>query len=207
MSTRFTTVLGLTVILGLTSGTSDENEVVDFAAYGAGSVVNVKWVANAPHAEGTFYIERSRDGKTFTAIQTVQASAVSHGLAEFVETDRNPLPGWSYYRIAWNSQSKEERTHHVPVFFGLNRIKKTELIAPEALGSNQTSHYRADELLSVEHVLQLRSASSEEFTVKAKLTVEQQRLRLRSSDLPAGIYRIESSSADELLGLDVHVSP
>ena len=69
-----------------------------FTASKSGNQVSLKWVTAAEQNMDEYQVERSADGRYFSAIGTVAATNQSSSVYNF--TDKNPLPGTSYYRLA-----------------------------------------------------------------------------------------------------------
>lgn len=60
----------------------------------------LNWTASVnPGSEVDFYIERSGDGKNYFRIDSLPVNKGAR-LSQFTSTDKSPLPGYSYYRIA-----------------------------------------------------------------------------------------------------------
>lgn len=73
----------------------------DFKARINDKVVEVEWTASLDHAS-EFVVERSQNGKDFTAIGTINTASGTGGMKKsFAFTDVNPLPGKSFYRLKY----------------------------------------------------------------------------------------------------------
>ena len=70
-----------------------------FKAQLANNAVVIKWVTASELNNDFFTIERSRDGKNYEAIGTVQGKGTTNVEQQYEFTDREPLLGYSYYRL------------------------------------------------------------------------------------------------------------
>jgi hypothetical protein len=61
----------------------------------------LKWSASLD-AAGTFQIQRSADGITFSSIATIRENSATNGLKQYSFTDSYPLGGRSYYRLKYS---------------------------------------------------------------------------------------------------------
>lgn len=63
------------------------------------SVVTVDWSITKESAVREYHVERSGDGRSFTAISNLAATANNGGSVAYHYTDQSPLSGKGYYRI------------------------------------------------------------------------------------------------------------
>lgn len=63
-----------------------------------GKKATVKWFAVTGDEEVTYIVQRSKDGESFKDI-TELTTGMTYETVEFLETDRKPLKGTSFYRI------------------------------------------------------------------------------------------------------------
>jgi hypothetical protein len=73
--------------------------LLEFTARPKNSVVLVSWTTAMEQNNQFFTIERSADGRNFTAIGRVSGAGTSNSVLHYQFTDVNPLPGTSYYRL------------------------------------------------------------------------------------------------------------
>ncbi|HEX6431717.1 MAG TPA: choice-of-anchor J domain-containing protein, partial [Niastella sp.] len=73
--------------------------LLEFTARPKNSVVLVSWTTAMEQNNKYFIIERSADGRNFTAIGRVSGAGNSNSVLHYQFTDVNPLPGTSYYRL------------------------------------------------------------------------------------------------------------
>ena len=83
--------------------TSDANalpvEFLDFQAEYSEPMVLLQWVTASEINNDYFTIERSRNGIDFEAVNWVQGAGTSSRVLHYQDTDPDPYPGISYYRI------------------------------------------------------------------------------------------------------------
>ena len=70
-----------------------------FKATAQAQLVEVKWAASKAWDFSHYELERSRNGKDFEKVATLDAEENTDFLTEFIYTDRKPLSGISYYRL------------------------------------------------------------------------------------------------------------
>ena len=73
--------------------------LLDFNATVENNQVKLKWNTASENNSKQFDIERSRDGKHFARISTVNAKGTSNTIAHYNDVDVSPFRGTSYYRL------------------------------------------------------------------------------------------------------------
>ncbi|MEX2597344.1 MAG: hypothetical protein WEC59_10490 [Salibacteraceae bacterium] len=190
--------------LGFKGDGGISTKISDFTVYGKKDHVKITWITTERKNVRAYNIERSRDGKKFTVLRTVESSGEKPSALEYFELDNEPLPGWSYYRLAIVDQrEKHEYSGIAPVFFGLDRIKKGQYIAARNPTKDEIpvdlNRFHDEQVLLV-----LRDAGGMEYYVNQKLNVKGGRLNIMAGkEVPQGIYVITASSKDELIGLEI----
>jgi hypothetical protein len=71
-----------------------------FTAYAQGRTAVLQWTTAAQSGFGSFTVERSGDGRTFSAVGTITADTNTNQTEQYSFTDTDPLPGMNYYRLA-----------------------------------------------------------------------------------------------------------
>ncbi|MDO1451655.1 T9SS type A sorting domain-containing protein [Rhodocytophaga aerolata] len=74
-------------------------EFVDLKATVNNKSIDIEWLTASEHNSDFFIVERSENGKGFTAIQKLPAAGESKFISKYIVTDKNPLSGNNYYRI------------------------------------------------------------------------------------------------------------
>lgn len=93
-------------------------EMSEFNAEAREATVDVTWSTSSEIGSAWFDVQRSSDNEHFTDIGRVQASGNSSSRSEYLFVDREPLPGYSYYRLNQvDLDGTAELTHAVPVYF------------------------------------------------------------------------------------------
>lgn len=90
---------GTEYILGSGEETVMPIELLSFDAGIEGSDVNIDWTTTSELNNDFFTIERSRDGKEYEIVGTVDGAGNSDESLSYSFTDRNPMAGKSYYRL------------------------------------------------------------------------------------------------------------
>jgi Secretion system C-terminal sorting domain len=75
------------------------NELTSFNASKQNNQVNLSWLTATEKANESFSIERSKDGKNFSAIGQMKGAINSTVSKEYAFTDATPLKGINYYRL------------------------------------------------------------------------------------------------------------
>jgi hypothetical protein len=74
-------------------------ELARFAASAAAGRVLLSWATASEKNSSHFLVERSADGREFTAIAKVQGQGTTATATSYKATDEQPLKGLSYYRL------------------------------------------------------------------------------------------------------------
>ncbi|ELR73868.1 hypothetical protein C900_00032 [Fulvivirga imtechensis AK7] len=90
---------GTEYILGSGEETVMPIELLSFEAVVEGSDVIIDWTTTSELNNDFFTIERSRDGKEYQIVGTVDGAGNSDESLSYSFTDRNPMAGKSYYRL------------------------------------------------------------------------------------------------------------
>lgn len=185
----------------------EEEESTEFTAYTSADHVKIHWRATHRSEIKAFSLERSRDGKSFEEIKLVNDEGDTPENMEFYESDFDPLLGWSYYRITEHrTNGKDKSTHIAPVFFGMDRMRRGEVISPDPINAEETTSFKLNEFEHVTAVFVLRDAQGQEYYYEAKIFIDADRIKLPATDaVPAGLYSITACSKDALVGLPITV--
>ncbi|HWB91796.1 MAG TPA: LamG-like jellyroll fold domain-containing protein [Puia sp.] len=73
--------------------------LTQFTADKDGNESLLQWQTAQEQNTGSFIIQRSTDGQTYTSIGSVDAAGNSHTVRSYSYTDRNPQPNANYYRL------------------------------------------------------------------------------------------------------------
>ena len=181
-----------------------KSKLTDYNVYSQEDHVKLTWSTKSRKDIAHFFIERSRDKKTFESYRKVPDDGDSPKQMEFFEIDSQPLPGWSYYRI------KEVMTNGdyaysaiAPVFFGLDRLSKGSFIAAKS-PNDPPEKLSVTSFAGEPALLVLRGKTGKEFYLNDALQVSGGELVVTAGpQIPAGVYIITASSIDDLLGLKI----
>ncbi|NJB85970.1 hypothetical protein GGR26_001738 [Lewinella marina] len=81
------------------SGAALPVELLYFTAAVEKTGVTLRWVTISEEDNDRFIVERSSDGRRFTALGTVQGQGNSRVPVEYTYVDKSPLAGTAYYRL------------------------------------------------------------------------------------------------------------
>lgn len=182
----------------------------DFVVYSKKDLITIQWKAKKNESTKSFNycIQRSHDGVKFETIICVFDQGDMPNIEEFIETDFNPLPGWSYYRLVKLDEDKiVEQTAVATVFFGLDRVSKGQVIAPSFAHMQSSEKVDLEDFNNSHFVFVLRNLHGQEDYIKSDLHVSNsdQLSIATGEEVPIGIYRIASCSNEALLGLEMSV--
>jgi len=181
----------------------------DFVVYSKENLVTIQWRSSKsePNLATNYCIQRSSDGKTFETLLCVYDQGLEPDIEEFIETDFNPLPGWSYYRIVtYDGSEVVAQSAMATIFYGLDRIKKGMIITSALEHKDSIDEIDLSLLVDRQLIFVLRNGNGEEFFIKSNFNTNADQLFLgKSEEIPNGIYRIVSCSNDALNGLEISV--
>jgi hypothetical protein len=95
--------------------------LLNFSATGSGNLVRLRWQADEDHEKLEYSIEKSFDGMHFTGFHSFISEGRSYAGYEIM--DKDPYPGYSYYRLYIASGSRKEYSPVMKVRMEVSRIK------------------------------------------------------------------------------------
>ena len=94
-------------------------DLLDLFATPRNDGISVDWLTSGSHDTGSYRIERSADGNTFTGIGVIEVAASASGTQAYKFLDTNPHNGTNHYRLALiDGQGTEEFSKVVTAFHG-----------------------------------------------------------------------------------------
>lgn len=187
---------------------NDERKLAlaDFTVVQNGTKTDITWSLNRAPFGTYFTIEKSVDGKTFSKVIDLPVAENGNIYEEYFETDYQPYPGVSFYRIR---QTDDEGNMYysdpVAVKYKEEQSKRlyTGLSADDV--NNLLSGLSSAE--QEESLLVLRDADGNDHTSKIVLGQEDNYLFAKKMEpaVPTGIYRIVGTSNNQLYSLKVVV--
>lgn len=97
--------------------------LTSFTASRQSSNVYVKWATATEKNNAYFEVQRSNDGKSFTAVGKVTGNGTTATGASYSFTDRNPLAATSYYRLRQVDNDATESYSSVVAVSGADKIE------------------------------------------------------------------------------------
>lgn len=88
-------------------------ELLYFEAAYEHSYVNLKWASASEHDLKNFTVERSADGISYAEVLKLDGIGDQIKTTTYQAADRQPLPGWSYYRL--KQQDRDGSIRYSPV--------------------------------------------------------------------------------------------
>ncbi len=95
--------------------------LLNFSATGSGKSVRLRWQADEDNEKLEYSIEKSSDGMHFTGFHSFTSSGRLYAGYEIM--DKDPYPGYSYYRLCILSGSHKEYSPVMKVRMDVSRIK------------------------------------------------------------------------------------
>jgi hypothetical protein len=181
----------------LTFASAGDFIIRSFDVYYQGTEVKITWQTGMAAQKGTFFIERSSDASTFEEIAIASANEGESSIS-YLEVDRTPLAGTSFYRI------KQITQDGFTIYSPIRTIKNYETLALEMnLTSNPCDASFKEELkkLGEEEILVvMRDEKGAEHYAKINLTNDECKIKAKdkNKELEKGDYVITSSSKNEL---------
>ncbi len=134
-------------ILSTPTGDVPVNDFLQFEAVRVPEGVSLSWTVPAGSGATQYAVERCGDNEHFETIRTVQAQPAAEDVERYRETDGEPLPGISYYRIRRDNRdgtsvfSHTERIEIVP-----ETVKNLQILAvtPNPFDDRFTVTYFSD---------------------------------------------------------------
>lgn len=165
--------------------------------------VKVSWAPKAGSKIKTYFLEKSSDNEQFVVWKKtsgLKEGGVSSGL---LEVDFEPYSGWSYYRIRELTQAGATNlTPAIPVFIGIERLRKGMRIRPESLVKDTRQKVSLSNYDGKSFILVLRYDKGDEFLYDKPIKANEIGLYVEpGSGLPAGRYTIAASSLESLIGM------
>jgi hypothetical protein len=181
------------------------SKLSEFTVYSKGDHVKITWKTKSRKDIIDFAIERSRDGKNFEILKKIGDDGVNPTSMEFFEVDNDPMPGWSYYRIKQDFSNGDYAYSDIaPIFFGMDRLRKGEVIVAKNPNDPGTSKVNLSKFNQEKVLMVARDTQGVEYYIHEMLFVKGNKLSVKSTPLvPPGFYTITASSIDELLGLEL----
>ncbi len=177
---------------------SAEQEMFEVVLGKAG--VCLKWSTTQGQSNGCFILERSKNGKDFEAVLSVQVSGENQNSPEYLETDFEPFAGTSYYRLRSVDRDGKESLNLVrSIQFS---EKQNEAYTMQNSGSSETG---LEPVLCTgeEALVVLLDASGMEIWSRVMLCENEETKKglALQNDLPSGEYVVAACSRQKYYGV------
>lgn len=170
--------------------------------------VKVTWTPKEKVAVKNYYLEKSIDNVKFEVWKKTNGIASVESIRKLFEIDFEPAPGWSYYRI--REELKDGKVNHIPsipVFIGIERLKKAMRIAPQSLVKDKRQKVSLSDYDGKIFILVLRDRDGYEYLYDKPIRVNSAGLYIEyGTGMPSGPYTIAASSLELLIGLTIFVN-
>jgi len=166
-----------------------------FSAQLKDKTVLINWLTSVEFNSSHFIVERSADGKNFTAIANVQGRGSGNGIVTYQSVDSFPLPGINYYRLTQvDVDGKITLSEVVSVNLGIAATKTLRLY-PNPVESILLLSFQSALSNNVAQVL----APDGKVLLQAKGSVQEinQEINRYVNRLKAGIYVFKISNSLE----------
>ncbi len=182
---------GTEFIMGSKTATPLPVELLEFNATVLKNEVVLSWATASEINNDYFLLQRSNDGITWIQNARITGAMNSNTIVYYSSSDKNPLPGISYYRLAQVDNNGE--THYSPtlsVNFGTE--EKTNLIVyPNPSEGMVNLVGSIDQLQNIK----VYNSFGQEVSVQVKaLNSNENQLLIDISSLPQGLYFIRSKT-------------
>jgi hypothetical protein len=120
-------------------------KVLSFDAAKEGSSIKISWKVSDNETGDFFVVEKSADGKNFTAIETVQTNGMK-GVSEYTSSD-NASAGTTYYRLKIVNRDNSVSYSKVVIVKGENENVEVKVLNNPAT-ANLNINYKADKQIN-----------------------------------------------------------
>lgn len=168
-------------------------ELLSFSATANGTRVDLSWITASEKNNAFFSLERSKDGREFELLRTIKGAKNSSSMLEYLETDENPHPGISYYRL------KQTDYDGTSAYSDIVAIDLSSKIGEMRIYPNpNTGIFKIDLNTGAKKEIQvvLLDLSGKEYFSKVITTQDENGLYLVDTEnkLPRGTYLVVASS-------------
>ncbi len=170
--------------------------------------VKVTWMPKENVNVKFYYLEKSIDNVKFDVWKKSKGLDANASSQKLFEVDFEPAPGWSYYRIREELRNgKVNHTPAIPVFIGIERLKKATRITPQSLVKDKRQKVSLSNYDGKSFVLVLRDRDGYEYLYDKPIRVNSAGLYIEyGTGMPSGPYTITASSLELLIGLTIFVN-
>lgn len=205
MNKLFYMIACMALAIGSLAG-NDERRLglLEFSVVQNGSKTDIKWSLSREPMGNYFTIEKSADGKNFSKLIDLPVTESGNLYEEYFETDYQPYPGVSFYRIRQTDEMGHAYYSEVlSMKFNAEQGQRQFSRLPD--GEATLAHVRNAE--GKEALFVLRDADGNDFYSVINLQEEDKHLYAGTAEppLPPGIYRIVGASNNQLYSLKLIV--
>ena len=158
--------------------------------------VELIWTTLSEKNNDLFMVERTRDGQNFEKVCSLTAAGNSSSIINYKETDYNPYPGLSYYRLVITDR---EGTSEYSDLIWVNNVEKQARRSTIPIVSNDCAKYQEDNEATL---LILRDRKG--YECFSKFIVSEYQGTILAFDVEnrvcSGKYEVIASSDNELYG-------
>jgi len=148
----------------------------------------LQWATASERTNDKFVIERSADGRSFAAVQTVAGHGTTAVAQAYTYLDAQPLPGLSYYRL--RQVDLDGASAYSPVLSSRQAAAETALLSPNPTAGPLTLDLRAQPTSTCE----VRVLNTLGQVLLTETLPGGQLQPLTLSRLPAGTYLVQLRS-------------
>jgi len=171
--------------------------LLHFNAENSTEGVKLDWVTASETNNDFFNLERSKDGSTFEALETLKGSGNTNELISYSTIDKNPIPGICYYRLKQTDYNSN--FSYSPIIAIYSEKKQNSLtIVPNPGGDLVTINFYADD--NDDALLNIFDNKGRLISTKAISISKGSNLsEINLSSLSKGVYFISISSGSSTL--------
>lgn len=169
--------------------------LLEFTARPKNSTVLVSWATAMEQDNKYFVIERSADGRSFTAIGRVAGSGNSNNVLHYQFTDVNPLAGTSYYRLQQVDLDGKAALSSIATVRMDNGSKTALTVSP-----NPVTNYVNININTAGKAYTMRVSGVDGRTIingTGSVNQLNQQLNRRLNSLAPGVYVLNADNAEE----------
>lgn len=179
-------------------------ELLDFTVVQNLNKIDIRWSTSVLKTGGPYFcVEKSKDGKNFTKVVDMPAVDNLSSYTDYFETDYQPYPGVSYYRIKQVDAAGNFRYSQVVT---LKLEEETKVDGYEATAGVNPEGFKEITAEDDAVLLVIRDKDGNDYYSKASITSDNNTNIINlTAPVNSGTYQVVGSSNEKLHSVNVFV--
>ena len=176
--------------------------LISFSGKVSGTSIVLQWSTTSEETNTYFIIEKSSDGKTFSALGKVNSRG-SLGINNYTLTDADPLIGHNYYRLSEvNATGVAKALKVIDITYPSVSGSLVATIYPNPVGGDKTIHFELAEAAASSTKIRLYNMLGEVVFTHETDNASNRTSVVLPGSLVSGIYTVEIASVSEVLSTE-----